>query len=84
MVFVLPAEFHDQRDEALPVAQLNLGPRPVIFEKPRGKSHKHLKALYLKGYINGQPVNKMLVDTGAAVNVMPYSVLRVWGALLEI
>jgi hypothetical protein len=35
-----------------------------------------LKALYLKGYINGQPVNKMLVDTGAAVNIMPYSVLR--------
>jgi predicted aspartyl protease len=35
-----------------------------------------LKALYLKGYINGHPVNKMLVDTGAAVNIMPYSVLR--------
>ncbi|KAK1685734.1 hypothetical protein QYE76_046582 [Lolium multiflorum] len=44
------------------------------------KSHErgatHLKALYLKGYINGQPVNKMLVDTGAAVNIMPYSMLR--------
>jgi predicted aspartyl protease len=35
-----------------------------------------LKALYLKVYINGQPVNKMLVDIGAAVNIMPYSVLR--------
>jgi hypothetical protein len=35
-----------------------------------------LKALYLKGYINGQPVNKILVDTGAAVNLMPYSVLH--------
>jgi hypothetical protein len=34
-----------------------------------------LKALYLKGYINGHAVNKMLVDTGAAVNIMPYSVL---------
>jgi hypothetical protein len=43
---------------------------------PRGKNYKHLKALYLKGYINGQPVNKMLVDTGAVVNIMPYSVLR--------
>jgi hypothetical protein len=40
------------------------------------KNYKHLKALYLKGYINGQPVNKMLVDIGAAVNIMPYSVLR--------
>jgi hypothetical protein len=35
----------------------------------------HLKALYLKGYINSHLVNKMLVDTSAAVNIMPYSVL---------
>src|SRR6185312_7679669 len=30
----------------------------------------------LKGFIDGKPVNRMLVDTGAAVNLMPYSVLR--------
>jgi hypothetical protein len=39
--------------------------------------------LYLKGYINGHPVNKMLVDTGAAVNIMPYSVLRQSGRSAE-
>jgi hypothetical protein len=76
MVFVLPAEFYTQSREELPVAQLDLGPRPVIFEKPRGRNYKHLKALYLKGSINGQPVNKMLVNTDAAVNIMPYSVLH--------
>jgi hypothetical protein len=75
MVFVLPAEFHAQGREELPVAQLDLGPRPVIFEKPRAKNYRHLKALYLKGYINGQPINKILVDTGTAINIMPYSVL---------
>ena len=32
--------------------------------------------MYLKGFINGNPVNRMLVDTGAAVNLMSYSVLR--------
>jgi hypothetical protein len=42
-----------------------------------------LKALYLKGYINGHPVNKMLVDTGAAVNIMPYSVLCWLGCSAE-
>jgi predicted aspartyl protease len=42
-----------------------------------------LKALYLKGYINGHPVNKMLVDTGAAVNIMPYSVLCRLGCFVE-
>jgi hypothetical protein len=46
--------------------------------------HKELPvALYLKGYINGHLVNKMLVDTGAAVNIMPYSVLRRLGRFAE-
>jgi hypothetical protein len=57
MVFVLPAEFHARAHEESSVAQLDLGPRPIIFEKPQAKNFKHLKALYLKGYINGQPVN---------------------------
>src|SRR4051812_7137148 len=76
MVFILPSEFCAPRTEEVPVAQFDCGPRPVVFEKPREKSYKHLKALYLRGYINGQPVGKMLVDTGAAVNIMPYSMLR--------
>jgi hypothetical protein len=76
MVFVLPAEFHARAHEESSVAQLDMGPRPVIFEKPQAKNYKQLKALYLKDYINGQPVNKILVDIGAAVNIMPYSILR--------
>ncbi|KAK1666131.1 hypothetical protein QYE76_054290 [Lolium multiflorum] len=76
MVFILPAEFSAPRLFEAPVAHLDCGPRPVIFEKPRERSYRHLKALYLRGYINGQLVNKMLVDTGAAVNIMPYSMLR--------
>jgi hypothetical protein len=76
MVFVLPAEFHAPGREEVPVAQLDLGPRPVIFEKPREWNYRHLKDLYLKGYINGQPVSRMLVDTGAVVNIMLCSVLR--------
>ena len=79
MVFVLPSEFRAPQPEDLPVAQLDLGPQPIIFEKPKEKSYKHLKGLYLKGFINGKPVNRMLVDTSAAVNLMPYSVLRRFG-----
>jgi hypothetical protein len=82
MVFVLPPEYAPDRKE-LPVAQLDFRPWPVIFEKSREKNYKHLKALYLKGYINGHPVNKMLVDTGAAVNIMSYSVLRQLGRSAE-
>jgi hypothetical protein len=76
VVFVLPQEFYAPDDKELPVAQLDFGPWLVIFEKPWEKNYQHLKALYLKGYINGHPVNKMLVDTGAVVNITPYSVLR--------
>ena len=76
MVFVLPSEFRAPQPEELAIAQLDLGPRPIIFEKPKEKSYKHLKGLYLKGFIDGKPMNRMLVDTGAAVNLMPYSVLR--------
>jgi hypothetical protein len=83
MVFVLPLEFYAPDRQELPVAQLDFGPQPVIFEKPREKNYKHLKALYLKGYINGHPISKMLVDTGAPVNIMPYSVLRWLGHSAE-
>jgi len=76
MVFVLRSEFRAPQPEELAVAQLDLGPQPIIFEKPKEKSYKHLKGLYLKGHIDGKPVNRMLVDTGATVNLMPYSVLH--------
>jgi hypothetical protein len=52
MVFVLPPEFYAPDRKELPVAQLDFGPRPVIFEKPREKNYKHLKALYVKGVIS--------------------------------
>ena len=76
MVFVLPSEFRAPQPEELAITQLDLGPRPIIFEKPKEKSYKYLKGLYLKGFIDGKLVNRMLVDTGAAVTLMPYSVLR--------
>jgi hypothetical protein len=64
MMFILPPKFYAPDRKELPVAQLDFRPRPVIFEKPRERNYKHLKALYLKGYINGHSINKMLVDTG--------------------
>ena len=40
MVFVLPSEFRAPQLEELAIAQLDLGPRPIIFEKPKEKSYK--------------------------------------------
>ena len=53
MVFVLPSEFRAHQPEDLPIVQLDLGPQPIIFEKPKEKCYKHLNGLYLKGFIDG-------------------------------
>ena len=41
----------------------------AIFDKL--VKHRHLKALYVKGLVDGKPMNKMLVDGGASVKLMP-------------
>jgi hypothetical protein len=66
----------DVFDEELGMAKLTLEPRQAIFEKPEDEKRQHLKALFLKGFVNGKLVTKMLVDGGAAVNLMPYTMLH--------
>jgi hypothetical protein len=39
----------------------------------------HLKLLHVKGFINDKLVNNMLVDNGAMVNLMPYSLYKKLG-----
>ena len=57
------------------MAHLQFGPREAVFQKP-SKNDNHLKALYMRGHINGKPVTHMLVDGGAIVNFMPYSLYK--------
>ena len=83
MVFFLPEEFRSPQPSQEIVAQLNLGPAAIVFEKPIDKKYRHLKPMYLKGYINGKPVNRMLVDTGVAVNLLSYGVCRKIGRTEE-
>jgi hypothetical protein len=45
-------------------AHLDFGPKEAIFQKPKA-TENHLKALYMKGHINGKPISRMLVDGGA-------------------
>jgi hypothetical protein len=49
----------------------------AIFDKL--VKHRHLKALYMKGIVDGKPMNMMLVDGGASVNLMPYTTFRKLG-----
>ncbi len=54
-----------------------------MFDKPADTSYRHLRPLYIKGYVNGRPMTKMLVDGGAAVNLMPYTTFRKLGKVPE-
>ena len=60
------------------VAHLQFGPRDAVFQKPK-ELDNHLKALYMRGHVNGKPISRMLVDGGAIVNLMPYSLYKTLG-----
>jgi hypothetical protein len=55
-----------------------LSPREALFEKPEELS-QHLKPLYVRGHIDGRPISRMLMDGGAVINLMPYSVFKKLG-----
>jgi hypothetical protein len=69
--FMLPAEFRaaeeeiEDSDDDVAIAQWIYQVQSATFEKP--KRYLHLKALYLKGFFDGKPMTKMLVDGGVAV-----------------
>ena len=74
-----PSDIDEDPELEEAMAQLALEPVPVTFEKPEDNKRQHLKALFQKGFVDGKPVTKMLVDGGAAVNIMPYVMLRKLG-----
>jgi hypothetical protein len=40
------------------------------------ESVSHLKPLFVRGHVDGIPISRMLVDGGAAINLMPYLLYR--------
>jgi len=51
----------------------------TIFKKPADDERQHLKALFVKGRVDGQPMTKIFIDGGAAINIMPHAVYRKLG-----
>jgi hypothetical protein len=66
----------DEAEQAGLMAQLMLT-KHATFDKPI--KNRHMKPLYLRGYVNGKPLTKMFVDGGAAINVMSYTTFRKLG-----
>jgi hypothetical protein len=49
-----------------------------VFEKLE-ESSQYLKPLYIWGHIEGKPISRMLINGGAAVNLMSYSIFKKLG-----
>jgi hypothetical protein len=75
MVFTLPAEFRGIEEE---VAQMCLGPKEAVLKNPK-ESSQHLKPLHIRGYIDRKPVSRMLIDGGATINLMSYTISKKLG-----
>jgi hypothetical protein len=65
-------------DDEPVIGQFDFGPKEVAFTKAK-ESINHLKPLFVHDHIDGIPIAKMLVDGGATVNLMPYSLYRKLG-----
>jgi hypothetical protein len=63
MVFELPEDT---------TAWLDLAAERTVFEKPNALG-QHMRPLYIKGHLDGTLVNWMLVDGGACMNIMSWS-----------
>ena len=81
MAFLLPSKFRAPADQEVYldfdeseyeeiIAKLTVI-QQAIFDNPA--KHQHLKALYVKGFVDGKLMSRMLVDGGASVNLIPYT-----------
>lgn len=50
-----------------------------MFERPNPVMMYHLKPLFIRGKVDGITVNKVFIDGGAAVNLMPHTLFKEMG-----
>lgn len=48
----------------------------TIFDRPDKETKEHLKPLFMQAKFDGVGVNKVLVDKGVVINLMPNFILR--------
>jgi hypothetical protein len=77
-VITFSADYTIIGDDEPIVAQFDFGPKGATFTKPK-ELVNHLKSFFVRGHIDGIPIDKMLVDGGAAVNLIPYSLYIKFG-----
>ncbi len=48
----------------------------VVFVKPSAFQTRFVRPLYIQALIEGRPIGRVMVDSGAMVNVMPTTFLK--------
>jgi hypothetical protein len=75
MVFVLPGEFRAPDREFI---ELALGAKVESLEKLE-QLGQHMRPLFVQGHLEGRPVQRIMVDGGTDLNVMPLTMLKRMG-----
>jgi hypothetical protein len=55
----------------------------MLSLKNQPNKHRHLKALYINEFVNGKPMSKIMVDGGAAVNIMSMTTFKKLGMCVD-
>jgi hypothetical protein len=57
---------------------LALGAERAMFEKPENPG-VHMKPLFIRGHLERTPIEHMLIDGGASINILPLSLFMKLG-----
>lgn len=48
----------------------------ILFDFPTDSMTQHIKPIYIEARVDGYPMRRCLVDSGAVVNIMPLRILK--------
>ncbi|GKV01312.1 hypothetical protein SLEP1_g13873 [Rubroshorea leprosula] len=72
-VIIVPTQNNEEEDMA----------DKIVFEKPEEKMARHIRPLYINAHMDRTPINRVLVDNGAAVVVLPTCMLYKIGKFFD-
>ncbi|RYR27207.1 hypothetical protein Ahy_B02g061549 isoform A [Arachis hypogaea] len=69
-----PNEDYDQEDEEA-FSFIRIEDEPGLFPRPTERQMSHLRPLHIVAVVNGFKINKVLIDGGAAISLLPERML---------
>ncbi|XP_016192318.1 uncharacterized protein LOC107633193 [Arachis ipaensis] len=69
-----PDEDYDQEDEEV-FSSIRIEDEPSFFPRPTERQMSHLRPLHIVAVVNGFKINKVLIDGGVAISLLPKRML---------